>query len=74
MYKTTTDELKIEQLRERLGGMADDELLRFGWATKSTCFGESRNGGDPDHLLLQLQEARVEWNRRKPALPLHGSF
>jgi len=75
MYKIAKDELELEGLRERLCEMTDGELLRFGWVAKNAC---SRDGGpaerDPELYILRLYEARQEWNRRKPRLPLRGSF
>ena len=75
MYKVVNDELGVEELRERLCEMADNELLRFGWVAKYAC---SRDGGpaerDRELNILQLYEARQEWNRRKTRLPLRGSF
>jgi hypothetical protein len=75
MYKVAEDELGVEGLRERLCEMADDELLRFGWVAKYAC---SRDGGpgerDRASNILELYEARQEWNRRKKRLPLRGSF
>jgi hypothetical protein len=75
MSKVVSDELELEGLRERLCEMADGELLRFGWVTKNACSG----GGKPgergrESCMLQLHEAREEWNRRKTRLPLRGSF
>jgi hypothetical protein len=75
MYKVVEDELGVEGLRERLSGMGDSELLRFGWFAKYAC---SRDGGpaerDREPNILELYEARQEWNRRKKRLPLRGSF
>jgi hypothetical protein len=55
--------------------MSSSELLRFGVSAK---FSYS-SGPSPDHpetadLAAQLSEARAEWNRRHPNLPLHDSF
>jgi hypothetical protein len=75
MSKIAVDELELEGLRERLCGMADGELLRFGWVTKNACSGGAKRGDrELESCMLQLQEAREEWNRRKTQLPLRGSF
>jgi hypothetical protein len=75
MYKVVEDELGVEGLRGRLGEMGDSELLRFGWVARYAC---SRNGGpaerDRESSILELYEARQEWNRRRKGLPLRGSF
>jgi hypothetical protein len=69
------EELELESLRECLCEMADGELLRFGWVTKYACSHEGKPGdGKRESSILQLYEAREEWNRRKPRLPLRGSF
>lgn len=60
----------VDELRERLRGMSDQELLRFGTAAKVEC---SNNSDPPREVLLQLEEARVEWKRRMPDLPLNSS-
>jgi hypothetical protein len=75
MSKIADHELELEGLRERLCGMADGELLRFGWVTKNACSGGGKPGErERESRRMQLHEAREEWNRRKTQLPLRGSF
>ena len=61
--------------RRRFAEMSDAELLRFGMTAKYACSLESR----ADHLWLelleaQLSDARAEWQRRHPMLPLSISL
>ena len=66
---------KLEQLRARLRKMNDNELLRFGQATKYMCSPESNLGHSPrESFVIQLEEARKEWKRRHPVLPLSESI
>jgi hypothetical protein len=67
---------EVERTRQRIVKMSDAELLRFGLTTKYKCSRELR---PPDHpqlevLAVQLNEARAEWKRRNPMLPLSDSF
>ena len=51
--------------------MSDPELLRFGQASKYMCSPGANFGEQPRQVFLtQLQEARDEWRRRNPDLPL----
>ncbi len=55
--------------------MSDCELLRFGVAAKyKSSHAEYSPPSEPDDLEIQLNQARVEWNRRHPDLPLRDSF
>jgi hypothetical protein len=68
-------EADIERLRQHLRKMSNPELLLFGVTTKCQCFSEKRPGHTPqDAILVQLNEARKEWKRRNPSLPLCESF
>jgi hypothetical protein len=55
--------------------MSNSELLRFGLSAK---FRSSQrptlDDPQPEDLAAQLDEARFEWNRRHPDLPLRDSF
>jgi len=55
--------------------MSNSELLRFGLSAK---FRSSQrpapDNPQPEDLAAQLNEARIEWNRRHPDLPLRDSF
>jgi hypothetical protein len=73
MSTVTTDDLKIARLRNRLRQLSDNELLRFGLIAKYACQADELQG-ERESSLRELQEAREEWNRRKPRLPLRGSF
>jgi hypothetical protein len=69
------NESDIETLREHLRKMSNPELLLFGVTTKCQCCSEKRPERTPQEaILVQLNEARKEWNRRNPSLPLRESF
>lgn len=58
-----------------LGEMSDEELLRFGMVAKHMC----SQGGELDRekqeaFASQLDEARREWKKRFPNLPLGSTF
>ncbi|HEY1423919.1 MAG TPA: hypothetical protein VGF20_10730 [Candidatus Acidoferrum sp.] len=55
--------------------MADCELLRFGQSARLT-IGASAELGEqsPPELIAGLTEARIEWKKRFPKLPLSDSF
>jgi hypothetical protein len=55
-----------ESLRQRFARMDDDALKRFGRAA-AYMYTPAANLGKPprDVFLLQLREARAEWQRRK---------
>jgi len=61
--------------RVPISRMSSLELLRFGMSVKF----RYSEGPSPDlpetaDLAAQLGEARAEWNRRHPNLPLRDSF
>jgi hypothetical protein len=65
-FAKDTDTVDLEQLRERLQKMTDAALLRFGQAAKFMCSPRANMGHPPRHaFVIQLEEARVEWKRRK---------
>ena len=65
----------IEVVRLRLRKMSDAELLRFGQAAKYMCSPRANMGKPPrEEFVVQLEEARKEWKRRNPALPLSDSI
>jgi hypothetical protein len=73
--KVVAEESDIERFHQRLRKMSGPKLLRFGVVNKYMCSLET----NPDRLsresfVMQLNEAREEWNRRYPELPLRGSF
>ena len=66
MYRFTSSEIDLEELRTRLRKMSDGELLRFGKAGKCMCSPEANMGKPPrEAFVIQLKEARAEWKRRK---------
>ena len=70
-----TDESEIDLARQRLFKMSNAELLRFGVTAKYKC-SQKLLSKHPrlESIAMQLSEARAEWNRRHPALPLSISF
>ena len=58
--------IALEQLREHLRKMSDSELRRFGRAALDVC--EPHRGVPPREVfVIQLEEARAEYRRRKAA-------
>ncbi len=67
------NENSLEAIRERIRKMPDNELLRYGQAAKYMCSPEANLGKAPrPEFVVQLKEARAEWLRRFPKLPLGG--
>jgi hypothetical protein len=55
--------------------MSDEELLRFGMVAKYMCSqGEKLDKAKLEAFTLQLDEARKEWKKRFPGLPLGSTF
>jgi hypothetical protein len=54
--------VNLDQLRERLRKMTEEELIRFGKAARSMC----RDKPPRQVFVIQLDEARAEWRRRNP--------
>jgi hypothetical protein len=69
-----TTSFDLDALRSRLRKMDDAALLRFGHAARYMC-SPTANMGQPtrEEFLVQLREARTEWQRRFPELPLSES-
>jgi len=57
-----TSETPGADCKARLRKMSDDDLIRFGKASRSLC----RHRDCPDTFKRQLQEASAEWRRRHP--------
>jgi hypothetical protein len=58
--------IDLERLRARLRKMTDTELRRFGRAARFMCSPRANLGKQPrEAFVVQLQEARGEWRRRK---------
>jgi hypothetical protein len=65
----------LDTIRERLRKMSDQELLRCGQASKYMCSPKAKLGKLPrPEFVTQLEEARGEWTRRFPKLPLVDSI
>jgi hypothetical protein len=66
MYAFTGDGVDTEQLRTRLQKMSETELRRFGKAAAAMCSPQANLGKLPRKaFVIQLEEARAEWKRRK---------
>jgi hypothetical protein len=60
----------VNQLRERLHKMTDDELREFGKAAAYMVSPNANRGKPPrEAFVVQLAEARAEWARRHPKKP-----
>jgi hypothetical protein len=58
--------IDLEHLRRRLRAMTDDELKRWGQAAARMCTPAANLGKPPpESFVIQLEEARAEWRRRK---------
>ena len=69
-----TTSFGVEALRSRLRKMNDAELLRFGQDAKFMCSPIANMGKAPrEEFAIQLREARAEWRRRFPKIPLSES-
>jgi hypothetical protein len=65
----------IESLRARLRAIPDSQLQQVGQAAKMLCSPEINSGAPPlECYVVQLREAREEWRRRHPKLPLRDAF
>jgi hypothetical protein len=69
-----TDHEDIEQIRERIHRMSDGDLLRYGQASRYRADPKNNQGNPNPAFQIQLDEARAEWKRRHPSLPLSESF
>jgi hypothetical protein len=59
-------DIDLEQLRARLRKMTDSELRRFGRAARFMCSPGANLGRPPrECFVIQFEEARAEWKRRK---------
>jgi hypothetical protein len=74
-FSGTENEIDLDGLRTRLRKMNHQELLRFGQAAKNMCSPDGYIGQWPRQVfVVQLEEARKEWKRRNPELPLRDSI
>jgi hypothetical protein len=70
-----TDPGNAREIRKRVRKMSDAELLRYGAVCKSMCSTETNlDKPSRDAWTVQLQEARAEWRKRHPELPLSESI
>jgi hypothetical protein len=61
--------INLDQLRERLRKMTDEQLVQFGKAARSMC----RDKSPHQVFVIRLEEARAEWLRRHPKNLIPGS-
>jgi hypothetical protein len=75
LCETATYEPGRKNARASVSRMSSSELLRFGLSAKFRLSLEpTADDPEPTELSTQLNEARLEWNRRHPDLPLRDSF
>jgi hypothetical protein len=61
-----TTPFNVDELRERLRKMSDAELRTFGQAAQHVVSPKANPGQPPPEVfVIQLDEARKEWKRRK---------
>jgi hypothetical protein len=61
-----TTPFNVDELRERLQKMSDVELRKFGQAAQHMVSPKANPGQPPPEVfVIQLDEARKEWKRRK---------
>src|SRR5271169_3427088 len=59
-------QINREEVRERLGRMSDEKLLRFGRACVYMCSPQANLGKPPrEEFVIQLEEARAEYAQRR---------
>jgi hypothetical protein len=62
----TSEAVDLDELRIRLRKMTDADLIAFGNAAQYMCSPKANLGKPPRQpFVIQLQEARAEWRRRK---------
>jgi hypothetical protein len=64
----------VEELCQHLKTMPETELLRFGQVVKYMCSPKENCESPGEAFIVQLREARAEWRRRHPQLPLIDSI
>lgn len=58
--------IDVEELRDRLRRMTDDQLRSYGKASASMCTPKANLDDPPREVfLMQLHEAGTEWRRRR---------
>ena len=67
--------LDVEEVRDRIRKMTDEQLLRCGVVAKYMCSPDAHLGkASRAEFVLQLREARKEWKRRKRGTVIEHSF
>jgi hypothetical protein len=67
LYKfVPNDAQSLIDLRKRLRGMKDADLQRFMRAAEYMCSPGGRSDSRREAFVIQLREAKEEWNRRNP--------
>jgi hypothetical protein len=67
MQSVGTSEFSLENLRQRLQRMTDEQLIQFGKACRELLTPQANLGRPPREVfVIQLQEARKKWRRRYP--------
>ena len=64
----------IERIRQRILKMSDIDLLRYGQAARYMSDPRNNHGRPNPSFQVQLDEARCEWRKRHPKLPLSTSL
>jgi len=73
--ETATHGSECENSLVSISNMSSSELLRFGLSAKyRLSHGPAPDDPELTDLAGRLSEARLEWNRRHPHLPLRDSF
>jgi hypothetical protein len=65
VYQFTSNEIDVDELRARLQKMTDEALVRFGRAAAYMCSPQANYNEPRQVFVVQLEEARTEWRRRK---------
>ncbi len=63
-----SEEVRLQNLRERLRKMSDQDLIQFGKSVRQLCGNHVSSIRSP--FEVQLEEARAEWLRRHPRIRL----
>jgi hypothetical protein len=66
MYRFTSNDVDLDDLRSRLRRMTDTDLLAFGKSARYMCSLAANLGKPPrEPFVVQLREATAEWKRRQ---------
>jgi hypothetical protein len=65
MNRPWEDTFSVEEIREYIRKLSDEDLLRYGRAARYMTTPEATRGKPPRQVfLVQLEECRAEWKRR----------